>query len=344
MSCNGCRVLRKGCNDNCILRPCLSWIISPQSQANATLFLAKFYGRAGLFNLINASPDHLRPDIFRSLLHEACGRIINPTYGSVGLLWSGNWEQCQAAVDSVLQGSPIMQLPTNNHHDVAVAVGPQNSMMPLEGCDIRHLYKDPNSHNHRAQICKRFNRPNDDAKEPELGNLTADGLGDEGEVWFGGGGVRRGCLVVVGVEGITNRRSFPARFFYPLSFPPSPALAVAASRQALLSFRSDRRSLPAGAAFFPLRSTFSSGRRCFPSTGADAVHQEGREKTKKRAWLLGYGKWIEEEDAINGGSVRLGLGVTTKRLLDDDARTGAFDKELNQYQKLGLTFNDSSII
>lgn len=61
MSCNGCRILRKGCGDNCSIKPCLQWIETPDSQANATLFLAKFYGRAGLMNLINACPQHLRP-------------------------------------------------------------------------------------------------------------------------------------------------------------------------------------------------------------------------------------------------------------------------------------------
>ncbi|CAL5367635.1 unnamed protein product [Camellia sinensis] len=48
MSCNGCRVLRKGCSENCILRPCLQWIDSPESQGHATVFVAKFFGRAGL--------------------------------------------------------------------------------------------------------------------------------------------------------------------------------------------------------------------------------------------------------------------------------------------------------
>lgn len=61
MSCNGCRILRKGCGDTCTIRPCLQWIRTSQSQANATVFLAKFYGRAGLVNLINAGPQHLRP-------------------------------------------------------------------------------------------------------------------------------------------------------------------------------------------------------------------------------------------------------------------------------------------
>ncbi|KAK8674159.1 hypothetical protein V6N13_112455 [Hibiscus sabdariffa] len=137
MSCNGCRVLRKGCSENCSIRPCLQWIKSPESQANATVFLAKFYGRAGLLNLINAGPEHLRPGIFRSLLYEACGRIVNPIYGSVGLLWTGNWQLCQAAVESVLKGSPITPIASE---DAASGQGP-----PLKAFDIRHVSKEENS-------------------------------------------------------------------------------------------------------------------------------------------------------------------------------------------------------
>lgn len=67
-SCNGCRALRKGCSDDCSIKPCLQWIKSPESQAHATVFLAKFYGRAGLLNLVNAGPTQLRPGKLRSLL------------------------------------------------------------------------------------------------------------------------------------------------------------------------------------------------------------------------------------------------------------------------------------
>ncbi|KAL6608027.1 hypothetical protein ACP70R_041090 [Stipagrostis hirtigluma subsp. patula] len=134
MSCNGCRVLRKGCGDACTIRPCLQWIASPDAQANATVFLAKFYGRAGLLNLLAAAPDDaLRPPVFRSLLYEAAGRIVNPVYGSVGLLWSGQWQACQAAVEAVLRGDPVVQVSSD-------AAAP-----PLGGgasYDIRHVAKD----------------------------------------------------------------------------------------------------------------------------------------------------------------------------------------------------------
>lgn len=61
MSCNGCRVLRKGCSESCILRPCLQWIETPEAQGHATVFVAKFFGRAGLMSFISAVPESQRP-------------------------------------------------------------------------------------------------------------------------------------------------------------------------------------------------------------------------------------------------------------------------------------------
>ncbi|KAK9105721.1 hypothetical protein Scep_022565 [Stephania cephalantha] len=181
MSCNGCRVLRKGCSENCSIRPCLQWIKSPESQANATVFLAKFYGRAGLMNLINSGPDHLRPAIFRSLLYEACGRIVNPIYGSVGLLWSGSWHLCQAAVESVLKGAPIIQIPA----DAAAATAlPTAAAPPKAAYDIRHVSKDENSSAaaqelHKVRTRSRFkraaakaNKGDDSAALSRLGEFT----------------------------------------------------------------------------------------------------------------------------------------------------------------------------
>lgn len=45
--------------------------------------------------------------LFQSLLFEACGRTVNPVNGAVGLLSSGNWHICQAAVETVLQGGAL---------------------------------------------------------------------------------------------------------------------------------------------------------------------------------------------------------------------------------------------
>ncbi|GMH03177.1 hypothetical protein Nepgr_005016 [Nepenthes gracilis] len=111
MSCNGCRVLRKGCSESCILRPCLQWIDSPDAQGRATLFVAKFFGRADLMSFISAVPAHQRPALFQSLLFEACGRTVNPVNGAVGLLWSGNGHLCQAAVQTVLSGGVLQPVP-----------------------------------------------------------------------------------------------------------------------------------------------------------------------------------------------------------------------------------------
>lgn len=110
MSCNGCRVLRKGCSDSCILRPCLQWIEPPEAQGHATVFLAKFFGRSGLLGFISAAPERQRPALFKSLLFEACGRTVNPIFGAVGLMWSGNWDVCQEAVETVLQGGVLRPL------------------------------------------------------------------------------------------------------------------------------------------------------------------------------------------------------------------------------------------
>ncbi|KAL7085299.1 hypothetical protein ACP275_14G273700 [Erythranthe tilingii] len=107
MSCNGCRVLRRGCSENCILRPCLEWIETPQAQGNATLFVSKFFGRSDLMSFISAVPENRRPALFQSLLFEACGRTVNPVNGAVGLLSSGNWYICQAAVETVLAGGAL---------------------------------------------------------------------------------------------------------------------------------------------------------------------------------------------------------------------------------------------
>ena len=62
---------------------------------------------------------------------------MNPIYGSVGLLWSGSWQLCQAAVEAVLKGAPITPIASEA---AANGQGP-----PLKAYDIRHVSKDENS-------------------------------------------------------------------------------------------------------------------------------------------------------------------------------------------------------
>ncbi|XP_028780602.1 LOB domain-containing protein 38-like [Neltuma alba] len=111
MSCSGCRVLRKRCSDECMLRHCFQGIQGPQAQAHATVFLAKFFGRARLMSFVSAVSSSQDPvNLFQSLLFEALGRTLNPVNGAVGLLWSGNWHLCQLAVETVLRGGPLTPL------------------------------------------------------------------------------------------------------------------------------------------------------------------------------------------------------------------------------------------
>ncbi|TKY71245.1 LOB domain-containing protein 38 [Spatholobus suberectus] len=111
MSCNGCRVLRKGCSEDCLLRHCLEWIENPEGQGHATLFVARFFGRATLMSFLSSVPANQRSCMFRSLVYEAVGRTVNPAHGAVGLLWTGNWHLCQLGVQKVLEGAPLTPLP-----------------------------------------------------------------------------------------------------------------------------------------------------------------------------------------------------------------------------------------
>jgi Lateral organ boundaries (LOB) domain len=104
--------------------------------------------------------------IFKSLLYEACGRIVNPVYGSVGLLWSGKWQLCQAAVESVLKGAPITQLATTSA-PTSVSV-----VAPIQASDIRHL---ANRKNHGAIDLHKVNaRSRAQFKQPGFWSIRAE--------------------------------------------------------------------------------------------------------------------------------------------------------------------------
>lgn len=117
--------------------------------------------------------------VFRSLLYEACGRIVNPIYGSVGLLWSGSWPMVEAAVEAVLKGAPIVSIPSET---AAAAPGPHPTY------DIRHVSKtspDTELHKVNKTTRTRFKRTAKSSKvnsspppqaenEPELTHDSSD--------------------------------------------------------------------------------------------------------------------------------------------------------------------------
>lgn len=73
-------MLRKGCSEACVLRPCLQWIDAAEAQGHATVFVAKFFGRAGLLSFISAVPDAQRPGTLPSRpVPSPCMNYHTPT-------------------------------------------------------------------------------------------------------------------------------------------------------------------------------------------------------------------------------------------------------------------------
>jgi len=79
MSCNGCRVLRKGCSESCVLRPCLQWIETAEAQGHATVFVAKFFGRADLMSFVSNVPENQRPGKFILISFNSFYSFLRPT-------------------------------------------------------------------------------------------------------------------------------------------------------------------------------------------------------------------------------------------------------------------------
>ncbi|KAE8686448.1 LOB domain-containing protein 38 [Hibiscus syriacus] len=204
MSCNGCRVLRKGCSENCILRQSLQCIDNPQAQAHATVFVAKFFGRAGLMSFLSSVAAPQRPALFQSLLFEAVGRAVNPVSGAVGLLWTGNWNACLSAVQTVLRGGTLQPLPefsggvlvSSEFEDVAetVGVGGGGSHPRVEDSVTRKRFDDVVKRkttdldlclmigNDRAVERRRESISSEESETTTVGSSSNDGGGGENKL------------------------------------------------------------------------------------------------------------------------------------------------------------------
>lgn len=127
--------------------------------------------------------------IFQSLLYEACGRVVDPIYGSVGLLYSGQWHHCQVAVDAVLKGLPIMQLSPPSDLIVSSDVPsapPQQIILPpnFKLYDVRHMSPSKDTPTIPALVPTRprlMRRPRNPAFDSDQLSINGGGGGDEGE-------------------------------------------------------------------------------------------------------------------------------------------------------------------
>nr|GFB09441.1 hypothetical protein [Tanacetum cinerariifolium]GFB09448.1 hypothetical protein [Tanacetum cinerariifolium] len=149
MSCHGCRVLRKRCDQSCVLRPCLDSFESPEAKAHATLFVSKFFGRTDLINFITSVPAHKRKAVFQSLLFEAVGRTVNPD-----------------AVRTVLAGGTPTVLTKTSHIQERFSQTPSNFLISSSN--------NGEEQSHDISRVTSFRSSNDDGDEPKLLNLLAD--------------------------------------------------------------------------------------------------------------------------------------------------------------------------
>lgn len=82
--------------------------------------------------------------LFQSLLFEACGRTVNPVNGAVGLLWTGNWHVCQAAVETVFRGGALKPIPELLGLDALTSTVDDASEGEVTCNDARKI-RDPNT-------------------------------------------------------------------------------------------------------------------------------------------------------------------------------------------------------
>lgn len=108
---------------------------------------------------------------------------MNPIFGSAGLLSSGSWNLCQAAVEAVLRGEPITQVSPESAFD---GVSPL-----LKLCDIRHVGKKGNScasdKLHKVRSGSQFKRSGAKRKKPEVEPAGAELMARSGSELNGSG-------------------------------------------------------------------------------------------------------------------------------------------------------------
>jgi len=67
-----------------MLRHCLQWIENPQAQAHATLFVAKFFGRAALMSFLSSVPANQRSGMQCNPIYACMKNSYQGIYGING--------------------------------------------------------------------------------------------------------------------------------------------------------------------------------------------------------------------------------------------------------------------
>ncbi|KOM54321.1 hypothetical protein LR48_Vigan10g021300 [Vigna angularis] len=96
--------------------------------------------------------------------------MVNPIFGSTGLLSTGNWHLCEAAAKAVLSGAPIQQ---------ALLDGVES--LDFKACDIRHVAKSHKSYSPGALkvVKSRASKFKRRAAKPKVDSTVAELAGSK---------------------------------------------------------------------------------------------------------------------------------------------------------------------
>lgn len=152
---------------------CLSFPTYPNLKdpvKKNSLFLPRSYFILSL-TLILKLTFRLYAALFQSLLLEACGRTVNPVNGAVGLLWTGNWHVCQAAVETVLRGGTPRPIPEFLGLDALTSTADDASEGEVTCNDARKV-QDPNQNS--RFVSSRSNKVASGGKRKRYDFATTD--------------------------------------------------------------------------------------------------------------------------------------------------------------------------